>query len=257
MDGCPRQLRLPQGAVAQLRLAADGEKTVVLTAGGRPVEHVVGPAPAWVEIALEGPALDVLNSAGVELLDDCYGADRGYLQADDGRFDERDEVFAWSGAAVLLFRPYLREVGGFDERFFMYYEDFDLSWRGRLLGWRYVFEPTARVRHRLAVSSVIGSPLFDHYVERNHLVAVVRSAPGRLAVRAAVRFLLITLSYLRRDVVSPLLRGRRPAPTIVRRRGRSFAGFLRLLPGALADRRRLRRRRRVADGELIGWLHRP
>ena len=67
----------------------------------RPVEPEVGPEPAWVEIALEGAAPDVLNSAGVGAGSTAATAPTaGYLQADDGRYDERDEVFAWSGGAV-------------------------------------------------------------------------------------------------------------------------------------------------------------
>jgi GT2 family glycosyltransferase len=250
-------LRLPSGASGQLRLAADHDTTVTVTAGAAKVEVPVSRSPTWFRISLErAGGCAVINSAGVVLLDDGYGADRGYLAPDDGRFDTREEVFAWSGSAVLLSGRYLREVGGFGERYFMYYEDFDLSWRGRRQGWRYVYEPHARVHHRHATSSVIGSPLFDHHVERNRLVTVLRNAPSTFALRAVVRFLLITASYARRDVLSPLLRGRRPAPTIASRRLRSFAGFVRLLPTTLADRRRLRRRRRVDDGDVLAWLGR-
>ena len=41
-------------------------------------------------------------------------------------------MFAWCGGAVLLRPTYLDEVGLFDERLFLYYEDTDLSWRGQL-----------------------------------------------------------------------------------------------------------------------------
>ncbi|MEA2704460.1 MAG: hypothetical protein QOD63_2405, partial [Actinomycetota bacterium] len=35
---------------------------------------------------------------------------------------------------------------------------------------------------------------------------------------------------------------------------RAFGGYGRLLPGALAGRRRLRRRRTVGDPEILAWL---
>ena len=52
-------------------------------------------------------------------------------------------MFAWCGGGVLLRPRYLADVGLFDERFFLYYEDTDLSWRGRSRGWRYRYVPEA------------------------------------------------------------------------------------------------------------------
>jgi hypothetical protein len=83
---------------------------------------------------------------------------------------------------------------------------------------------------------------------------LAKNAPAAMAARAVWRYLLTTLSYTRRDVVAPVLGLGRPRPTIVWRRVRSFADFLRLAPGALSDRRRIRRRATVADGELLAWL---
>jgi hypothetical protein len=246
-------LRVPAGKVARLRLSAPDDKTAVVSSATA-TRHDVGRAPAWYEVELADEYLAVVNSAGVELLADGYGGDRGYLAVDDGRYDRREEVFGWSGSAVLLSGRYLAEVGSFDDRLFMYYEDFDLSWRGRLLGWRYLYEPAAVVRHRHATSSVIGSPLFDHHVERNRLLTVTRNAPGAFALGAIVRYLLITVSYARRDVVAPVLRGRGPTLTAVARRCRSFGGFLRLVPATLVDRRRQRRRRRLDDATVMAWL---
>ncbi|MCZ2441630.1 MAG: glycosyltransferase family 2 protein [Burkholderiales bacterium] len=53
-----------------------------------------------------------------------------------------------SGAAVLLRTRALREVGGFEPRFFMYCEDVDLSWRLRCAGWRLRYLPQCAVVHR-------------------------------------------------------------------------------------------------------------
>jgi GT2 family glycosyltransferase len=53
-----------------------------------------------------------------------------------------------SGAAVLLRTQALREVGGFEPRFFMYCEDVDLSWRLRCAGWRLRYLPQCAVVHR-------------------------------------------------------------------------------------------------------------
>ena len=52
-----------------------------------------------------------------------------------------------SGAAFWLRRAALDEVGGWDERYFMYLEDTDLCWRLRRAGWDVAYEPSAVVDH--------------------------------------------------------------------------------------------------------------
>jgi hypothetical protein len=65
---------------------------------------------------------------------------------------------------------------------------------------------------------------------------------------------LVTLSYARRDIVRPLLRLRRPGVEQIRRRVSSFAGFVRLAPAMLVERRRIGRRATVRPDELRSWL---
>src|SRR5690606_28344323 len=98
-----------------------------------------------------------------------------------------------------------------------------------------------------------GSPVFQHYVERNRLLMLVKNAPARLAAGAVFRYVLTTASYARRDIVAPLLGLHRPRPTVVVRRVRSFLSFLGLLPATLAERRRIRRAATVGDDELLAW----
>ena len=237
-----------------LRLAADEERTVGVTSGSQRVDHRVTQEPAWYPVTLGGERFRVVNNVGSVLLEAGYGADRGYLQPDHGQFDRQKEIFAWCGPAARLSRRYLESVGLFDERFFLYYEDFDLSWRGRAQGWRYVYVPESVVYHLHSASSVVGSRLFAHFTERNRLLTLTRNAPLALACREAGRHLLITSSYARRDVVSPLARARRPTGETVYRRLRAFAAYLRLLPFAMADRRRIRAGRSVDDRELMKWM---
>jgi N-acetylglucosaminyl-diphospho-decaprenol L-rhamnosyltransferase len=52
-----------------------------------------------------------------------------------------------SGACLLIRLDAYRLVGGFDERYFMYFEDVDLGYRLGRAGFRNVYEPAARVMH--------------------------------------------------------------------------------------------------------------
>jgi GT2 family glycosyltransferase len=251
-------LRVPVGSggdapKARLLVTADRRAVAWVTAGADKVPVDVSETPAWVDVPLAGERYDVVNNVGSVLVAGGWAGDRGFLEPDTGHYDEPQDVFAWCGAGVLFRVDYLVDVGLFDERFFMYYEDTDMAWRGRARGWRYRYVPDAVLRHVHAATSVEGSSLFHHFVERNRLVMLTKNAPRRLAAGAAARFLLSTASYARRDVIRPVLGGRRPAPGLVRARLRSFGGYVRMLPVVLPERRRLRAAQRVHDEAITGW----
>jgi GT2 family glycosyltransferase len=126
---------------------------------------------------------------------------------------------------VLLAARYLADVGLFDEQLFLYYEDIDLAWRGRERGWQYRFVPESVVRHVHSASTVEGSPLFDYYNERNRLLTLTRHADRRTVAKALARYLLVTGSYTRRDVISPVLSGHAPRPQAPLRRLRALGGY--------------------------------
>jgi GT2 family glycosyltransferase len=175
-----------------------------------------------------------LNNAGVVLRDDGYGADRGLGEPADA-YGEPDEVFGFSGGAALLRVDALREVGGFPQQFFLYYEDTDASWRLRRAGWSIRYEPSAVVHHRHSATADQTSASFAYWNERNRLLMHVRCASPRDALGVWARFLLTTASL----TVRRLTGGARPAAhqQRVQLRLRVLAGALRLLPWALATRR--------------------
>ena len=217
----------------ELRLAADGVTRVTARSGRAEVALEVGSEPEWHTVPLDGRPFDVINNVGTVLAGDGYGADRGYLERDHGQYETPESVFAWSGGAVLLTARFLADVGLFDEQLFLYYEDVDLSWRGRERGWRYRYVPESVVRHVHSASTVEGSPRFDYYNERNRLLTLTRHADRRTVAKALARYLLVTGSYTRRDVVSPLLRGQSPRLEAPLRRLRALGGS----SAAMASRR--------------------
>jgi len=76
------------------------------------------------------------------------------LLADHWDYSRRRAVEMLSGAAVLVRREVIDEVGGFDERFHMYGEDNEWCLRMVRAGWELVFEPEAVVMHHGAASSL-------------------------------------------------------------------------------------------------------
>lgn len=252
-------------ARASLRIASDGSapKTIslllsclvevkaTLKSDVEEMTVAVGPAPQWIDIAIPAEPFDVVNNVGSNLYERGFGGDRGFLEVDRGQYDEPAEVFAWCGGAVLMSRAYLDDVGLFDESLFLYYEDTDLSWRGRLRGWTYWYVPEAVVRHRHAQSSGVGSPVFRYYTERNRLLVLVKNAPARLALRALGGEVERFVRAIVKDLFLRPLTLRWPLRSNVAQKRGVLRGVVRLLPHAL--RQRYRRGRVVRRREVMRW----
>ena len=111
-----------------------------------------------MSVPLAAAPVDLVNNAGSIVFDDGYGADRAYLEPVGPDVAAERDVFAFTGGAVLLRPDFLEAVELLDKRFFLYYEDTDLSWRGIAQGWRYRFVPGSIVRHRHSAIVGEGSP---------------------------------------------------------------------------------------------------
>jgi GT2 family glycosyltransferase len=91
-------------------------------------------------------AKDRVNSAGGTLHPFGFGLDIGKGKED--HFFRRKEVLFACGAAMLLRRESIQEMGGFDETFFYGFEDADVGWRANMCGHRVIFNPSSIAYHR-------------------------------------------------------------------------------------------------------------
>jgi GT2 family glycosyltransferase len=124
------------------RVGASGPK--LLNADGSTQVSVWRNSPAVWETLLTGFRLHKLLPRRV----------RGeLLLAEHWDYSRRRAVGMLSGAAMLVRREVLDEVGGFNERFHMYGEDNEWCLRITRAGWLLVFEPAAVVMHHGAASS--------------------------------------------------------------------------------------------------------
>lgn len=73
-------------------------------------------------------------------------------QEDQGQWNTPKNVLFPTGAAMFVPRAIFDELGGFDERFFMFYEDVDFGWRVTLAGYDVRYVPTSVAFHRHHVS---------------------------------------------------------------------------------------------------------
>lgn len=100
----------------------------------------------------------------------------GLDEVDEGQFDEEKKVTFATGACVAFRKEVIEKVGFFDDSFFLYYEDADLSVRINKNGYDILYVPEAIVWHNNAGSSGSGSNLHDYYLTRNKLVFGMKHA---------------------------------------------------------------------------------
>ena len=96
---------------------------------------------------------------------------RGLGKRDKGQYDGIAEVDFVSGCAMLIKREVLEALKGFDPDYFYSFEDVDLSLRARALGYRLLYVPSSRIRHKFARGSGGRfSPLYIYYRVRNGIL---------------------------------------------------------------------------------------
>lgn len=141
-----------------------------------------------VELSLDR-TLSPWNEARFKVLEFFYRSGRGPAAGRVQRQMARSrEVRSLSGACILLDRAAFEEVGGFDERFFLYAEDVDLCLRLRQRGGKILYVAGAVVEHdRGASSATDRSATALHY--RRSQLAFYRKHRGVLATRG-LRFYL-------------------------------------------------------------------
>lgn len=168
-----------------------------------------------------------IYDAGDILRRDGACEQRGRFMPDSGRWDAPGEVFGACAAAALYRRSAVLGVGGFDERYFAYLEDVDLSLRLALAGWRCRYEPTVALHAGEASSRRIrGGHQF--LVTRNTVLLVAKAFPLRWLPLVSYR----QLAWGWHAAVQ----GRLGAHV------RALAAALPQLPSVLGERRALRRR---------------
>jgi GT2 family glycosyltransferase len=170
-------------------------------------------------------------STGQALTRDGRAFEAGAGEAQRAEHLEGREVFGMCGAACLLKRELFDDLGGYDERYFAFYEDVDLNMRARIAGWRFAYVPDAVVWHagNASWSEGFGRPAADNarLVARNRLATQVKFMP------------LASVPRIAAVEVGALARAARQRRFLATLRGK--LSVLRWLPDLLRERRRLRR----------------
>ena len=172
--GCNLGVRHATGSVvaflnSDARPHRDWVRAAVATLGSDPaIAAVASKVLDW-----DGERIDYVDG-GLTWYGMGYKPHTGAL--DDGSHEAARDVLFGTGSALLVRREAFDAVGGFDERFFMFYEDVDLGWRLNLRGHRVRYEPASIAYHRHHRSLEGADPAREAYLlERNALAALYKN----------------------------------------------------------------------------------
>ncbi len=202
-------IEVEAGWLRPLKAALDGDATLGAV---QPKLLLAGSEPARI------------NSIGVVIGRDGAGSDVGYGELDGPAFAVERLIEAFTGGAVLLRSEFLEATGGFDESYFLYYEDLDLARRGAELGWTYRYIPASTVWHRVSASTSQLGDRGRYLQERNRVRFAFRFGDSGM-VRRALWLSIRRLRWRPRGV-----------------HARALGAGLALAPAALLARFRARRR---------------
>jgi len=190
----------------------------------------------------------VVDTTGHVLTSARLFRNRGEGERDEGRYEQPGEVFGVSGALALHRRAMLDDVAWqradgtrevLTEDLFAYFDDVELDWRARLLGWRAWYEPSAVGRHERGGSGVRRTPTVEALNWGNRLVTIATCDDGRALLRATP---LVAATTLLKTVELAVTVPSALVPAVRR---------LTLLPAAGRRRRELLARARVPPGAVV------
>lgn len=128
----------------------------------------------------------------------------GLDQLDKGQFDEATDIDWITGCCFLVRSSVVKQIGLLDDKFFIYYEDSDWSFKISNLGLRLRYEPAAIIYHEVGMSNHNRkghnegniSPFTHYQVVRNHLFMVRRYAKGLNLIGSWLNQFFKICSYL-------------------------------------------------------------
>ncbi len=244
------------------------------------------PDPGWLRAAvdvLDGDAgigcvaSKVLDADG-EKIDFVAAAmsfdGQGYkLFADDPagtEWDEPADVLFASGAAMVMPTEVYRELGGFDERYFMFFEDVDLGWRTWLRGYRVRYVPASLAYHEHHVTMRDTAEWYERFLlGRNALYTIFKNYDDANLEKVLPATLLLTvrrgtaIAGLDPHVVDLAVGGRGDTDPLMPVPKEAVAGltavdaFIDELPALRRARAEVQASRVRADAELVRLFRLP
>lgn len=209
--------------------------------------------------AVQGLTLDyynhnIVDSQHIFVSGNLQGIQYGYGHRVDASSYYPRKVFGVNAAAAMFSREFIEHQPDphsyfFDERFYMYYEDVDLAYRGLVAGYDSYFVPTAIAYHMGSVSTKKRKKAYSAtMVARNQLAMVFKNTPWKVFLLSLPSFLFGIRSFVKQARTDFGFSG---AAQVV---WNFIVGLFRL-PRYLGSRRAIRKRARIDPSYLLSIMH--
>lgn len=202
----------------------------------------------------------ILDNAGHDIYPDGLNRSRGNDCPDGADYGRRCETLFASGCAALYLRDAVLKADGFDEDFFAYGDDAELGLKLRLMGYRCIYEPQARVLHHSSMTAGRFSLKKIFWIERNRIWILLKFFPTTWILRSpyytCYRLLAAWKASSQTAGVAQEVRKAHSSLSLAKTILWAWACALVKLPVMLRRRYKLRKLKAVSDREWRNMLQR-
>lgn len=162
---------------------------------------------------------------------------RGRGETISEAYDEDTAIFGASGGASLYRISMLEQIGLFDEKFFAYYEDVDISFRAQLAGWKILYAPQSTAYHQISATGGKIKGFATHQTMKNLPILLWKNIPLKYAPVVFPRlflayWLMVASAFTKGNGISAI---------------KGNLAWLGLIPHTYRERRRIQKSKTVSD----------
>ena len=106
------------------------------------------------------------------------GFSRGFKEEDEGQYNDTCEAQLLHGAAMMIRRSVVEDIGAMRESYFLYYEEVDYCERIRNAGYKMFYTGDSEIYHKESMSVGKDSPLKVYYLNRNRVLFLRLNTTG-------------------------------------------------------------------------------
>lgn len=128
----------------------------------------------------------------------------GFGEADNGQYNTPHSTPYAHGAAMMIKKAVIDEVGLMPECYFLYYEELDWSMMITRAGYEIWYEPSCTIFHKESQTTGQNSPLRTYYITRNRLLLVKRNWKG---ITKYLSYFYLIFLVASRNIIRNLVRG--------------------------------------------------